>query len=51
MGNCMHYIYSEGGITPTFFYGPWIRGFFFLNPSENRMFIPGSYAQMLEDYE
>jgi hypothetical protein len=51
MGNCMHYIYSRLEYRVDIYYGPWIEGFYYLNPSECRMFIPGSYAQMLEDYE
>lgn len=47
----VYYFYTPDGLEPQFVYAPLLRGFILYNPSESVMFIPGTYAQMLEDYE
>lgn len=48
---CVYYFYEDGGKDTTCAYLPYLRGIIFRRPSESVMFIPGTYAQMLEDYE
>ena len=47
---CIHYFINTSA-TGEWVYAPWLRGLLFLYPSECRMLIPGTYAQMHEDYE
>lgn len=46
---CIYYFYEHG--VPDYVYAVWIRGFMLHNPSESCMMIPGSYAEMMKDYE
>lgn len=50
---CVYYFYETEDVTypVTCAYLPYLKGIILRNPSECCMFIPGTYAQMLEDYE
>lgn len=47
---CVYYFIGTNGETSYTFVSPYCRTFFY-NPSECLWLIPGTYAQMLEDYE
>lgn len=49
---CVYYFLDYyDKMQPQFIYAPVLRGILYHSPSESCMFIPGSYAEMLEDYE
>lgn len=50
MRYAVYYFYEEGGIDTVCQYIPIIR-LFLRRPSECQMFIPGTYAEMHEDYD
>jgi hypothetical protein len=45
---CITYRYNKEGVELS--YCAWIRGYLWYNPSECCMLIPGTYAQMMDDY-
>ena len=49
---CVYYFYDEVNTKDvTLEFLPYIKGLFLRNPSECRMFIPGTYAEMHHDYD
>ena len=51
MRYCIYYLYDVGVFDRVCQYLPYLRGMIFYRPSECCMMIPGTYAEMHEDYD